>query len=89
MDLGADVLYETVLELDEKGLEYVHIQVDGGINRATIDEVLAAGANIIVQALLYLAATSSRTCASCRKKFFIQQKGRIRYKKTEKRGRET
>ena len=25
-----------------------HIQVDGGINRATIDEVLAAGANIIV-----------------------------------------
>ena len=34
--------------LDEKGLEHVHIQVDGGINRATIDEVLAAGANIIV-----------------------------------------
>ena len=26
----------------------MHIQVDGGINRATIDEVLAAGANIIV-----------------------------------------
>ena len=26
--------------LDEKGLEHVHIQVDGGINRATIDEVL-------------------------------------------------
>ena len=48
VDLGADVLYETVLELDEKGLEHVHIQVDGGINRATIDEVLAAGANIIV-----------------------------------------
>ena len=34
--------------LDEKGLEHVHIQVDGGINRETIDEVLAAGANIIV-----------------------------------------
>ena len=34
--------------LDEKGLDRVHIQVDGGINRATIDEVLAAGANIIV-----------------------------------------
>ena len=34
--------------LDEKGLEHVHIQVDGGINRATIDEVLAAGTNIIV-----------------------------------------
>ena len=34
--------------LDEKGLEHVHIQVDAGINRATIDEVLAAGANIIV-----------------------------------------
>ena len=34
--------------LDEKGLEHVHIQVDGGINRATINEVLAAGANIIV-----------------------------------------
>ena len=34
--------------LDGKGLEHVHIQVDGGINRATIDEVLAAGANIIV-----------------------------------------
>ena len=34
--------------LDEKGLEHVHIQVDGGINSATIDEVLAAGANIIV-----------------------------------------
>ena len=34
--------------LDEKGLDRVHIQVDGGINRTTIDEVLAAGANIIV-----------------------------------------
>ena len=34
--------------LDEKGLDHVHIQVDGGINRETIDEVLAAGANIIV-----------------------------------------
>ena len=27
--------------LDEKGLEHVHIQVDGGINRETIDEVLS------------------------------------------------
>lgn len=34
--------------LDDKGLDHVHIQVDGGINRTTIDEVLAAGANIIV-----------------------------------------
>ena len=64
--------------LDEKGLEHVHIQVDGGINRATIDEVLAAGANIIV------AATSSRTCASCRKKFLHTAKRQNKIQKDRK-----
>ena len=34
--------------LDEKGLDHVDLQVDGGINRSTIDEVLEAGANIVV-----------------------------------------
>ena len=101
--------------LDEKGLEHVHIQVDGGINRATIDEVLAAGANIIVagsasvrMAIVIREETATATEAMASPsgvlgcfwvRFmafaatgsfrFIQQKGRIRYKKTEKRGRET
>lgn len=34
--------------LDEKGLAQVDIQVDGGINDSTIDEVLNAGANVLV-----------------------------------------
>lgn len=34
--------------LDEKGLDAVNIQVDGGINDNTIDEALEAGANILV-----------------------------------------
>ena len=70
--------------LDEKGLEHVHIQVDGGINRATIDEVLAAGATSSWQALLYLAATSSRTCASCRKKFLHTAKRQNKIQKDRK-----
>ena len=32
----------------EQGLELVDIQVDGGINKTTLPEVLEAGANIIV-----------------------------------------
>lgn len=70
--------------LDEKGLEHVHIQVDGGINRETIDEVLAAGATSSWQALLYLAATSSRTCASCRKKFLHTAKRQNKIQKDRK-----
>ena len=34
--------------LDEKGLEHVHIQVDGGINTQTIAKVVHSGANVIV-----------------------------------------
>ncbi len=34
--------------LDEKGLDAVDIQVDGGINDDTIEEALEAGANILV-----------------------------------------
>ena len=75
--------------LDEKGLEHVHIQVDGGINRATIDEVLAAGANIIVAGSGIWQQHRAERARAAGKNFFIQQKGRIRYKKTEKRGRET
>lgn len=70
--------------LDEKGLEHVHIQVDGGINRATIDEVLAAGANIIVAGSAVFGSNIEQNVRELQEKFLHTAKGRIRYKKTEK-----
>ena len=74
--------------LDEKGLEHVHIQVDGGINRATIDEVLAAGANIIVAGSAVFGSTSSER-ARAAEKISSYAKRQNKIQKTEKRGRET
>ncbi|MCR8633632.1 ribulose-phosphate 3-epimerase [Paenibacillus radicis (ex Xue et al. 2023)] len=34
--------------LDERGLQHVHIEVDGGINAQTARQVAAAGANVLV-----------------------------------------
>lgn len=34
--------------LDERGLQHVHIEVDGGINEATAKQVIEAGANVLV-----------------------------------------
>ena len=76
--------------LDEKGLEHVHIQVDGGINRATIDEVLCGRCQHHRGRLCCIwQQHRAERARAAGKNFFIQQKGRIRYKKTEKRGRET
>lgn len=71
--------------LDEKGLEHVHIQVDGGINRATIDEVLAAGANIIVAGSAVFGSNIEQNVRELQEKFLYTAKGRIRYKRQKKR----
>lgn len=71
--------------LDEKGLEHVHIQVDGGINRATIDEVLAAGANIIVAGSAVFGSNIEQNVRELQEKFLHTAKGRIRYKRQKKR----
>lgn len=34
--------------LDERGLQHVHIQVDGGVNEVTAKQVVEAGANVLV-----------------------------------------
>lgn len=34
--------------LDERGLQHVHIEVDGGINEVTAKQVIEAGANVLV-----------------------------------------
>ncbi len=34
--------------LDERGLQHVHIEVDGGINEETAKQVIEAGANVLV-----------------------------------------
>ena len=75
--------------LDEKGLEHVHIQ-----------SMAASTARPSMKSLRQVQHHRGRLCCiwqqhraerarAAGKNFFIQQKGRIRYKKTEKRGRET
>ncbi len=47
MPVALDKIRETVLLLDEYGLR-TDIEVDGGINIRNVDEILEAGANVIV-----------------------------------------
>ena len=47
MPVALDKIRETVLLLEEYGLK-TDIEVDGGINLKNVDEILEAGANVIV-----------------------------------------
>lgn len=75
--------------LDEKGLEHVHIQVDGGINRETIDEVLAAGANIIVAGSAVFGSNIEQNVRELQEKISSYSKRQNKIQKDRKRGRET
>lgn len=70
--------------LDEKGLEHVHIQVDGGINRATIDEVLAAGANIIVAGSAVFGSNIEQNVRELQEKFLHTAKRQNKIQKDRK-----
>ena len=45
-------MYEKITKLremlDERGLEHVNIEVDGGIRRSNVEKAMDAGANVIV-----------------------------------------